>query len=71
MADKETPAVEVPKAVQARRVSRYEDYSQFVAVDQIYYDGALAYNPGDPVPASNVKRHGYVEAGLVRRADEE
>jgi hypothetical protein len=63
--------LEVPEPVVARRFARSEDYSKWVALEQIYYDGGLAYNPGDPVPDTNVQRHHYDEAGLVRRADQE
>jgi hypothetical protein len=31
----------------------------WVAAEQIYVDGALAYNEGNPIPTSNVKLHGY------------
>jgi hypothetical protein len=41
------------------------EYSQFVAVAAIDYGGARAFNIGDPVPASNVALHGYLDAGLV------
>lgn len=32
------------------------EYGKYVAVEQIYIGGALAFNPGDPVPASTVDR---------------
>lgn len=31
----------------------------YVALRTIYYGGSRAYNVGDPVPADNVKAHGY------------
>lgn len=31
----------------------------YVALRPIYYGGSRAYNPGDPVPADNVDKHGY------------
>jgi hypothetical protein len=43
------------------------EYSQYVAVRDIYHDGGLAYRVGDPVPASNVKAHSYDENGLVAK----
>jgi hypothetical protein len=45
-----------------------EDRSQYVAVAPIYYDGALAYRVGDPVPATNVKAHDYEANGLVKKS---
>jgi hypothetical protein len=32
---------------------------QYVALVAIDHGNARAYNPGDPVPAANVKLHGY------------
>lgn len=62
--------VEIPPEVLARRAARDAEYAQYVAVQRIYHGGALAYTPGRPVPASNVKRHGYDKQGLVKRVDE-
>ncbi len=62
--------VPVPEDVHKRRKEIREDYAQYVATEDIYYDGAVAYRVGDPVPASNVKRHGYDESGVVERAGE-
>lgn len=61
--------VPLPKEVLERREQIRKDYSQYVATETIYYDGAVAYQAGDPVPASNVERHGYDEAGVVKRVD--
>lgn len=44
-----------------------DDYGQYVAKQPIYHDGALAYDTGHPVPASNVKLHGYDKNGLVAK----
>lgn len=49
------------EAVEANR----KEYGQYVAVEPIYYGNALAHNPGDAVPAGNVARHGWAEAGKV------
>lgn len=43
------------------------EYGTYVAVDAIHHDGVRAYNAGDPVPASNVRTHGYDKAGLVTK----
>ena len=44
------------------------EYATYVATEPILVDGARAYNVGDPVPASNVEKHGYVQLGVVRKA---
>ncbi len=44
-----------------------DEYSQYVAVQDIYYDGGLAYQAGDPVPAANVKAYKYDESRLVAK----
>jgi hypothetical protein len=46
------------------------EYGTYVANGQITYNGAIAYNEGDAVPASNVALHNYLELGLVRRVDD-
>lgn len=40
---------------------------EYVATQAIHHGGARAYNPGDPVPAANVKLHGYDKDGLVAK----
>lgn len=35
---------------------RAKEWSKYVAVDRIVIGGALAFNPGDPVPAGHVDR---------------
>jgi len=50
------------------RAAQRKEYSQYVAVSAIEHAGVRAYNPGDPVPASNVDKHGYLDAGLVAKA---
>lgn len=54
----------------AREIARAieEDYSQFRAIAPIYDGSALIYMPGDKVPATNVKAHGYDEQGLVAKS---
>lgn len=53
--------------VDARRAEQEQEYGTFVAAGPIYVGTALAYNEGDPVPASNVEAHGYEADGLVTR----
>jgi hypothetical protein len=43
------------------------EYGTYRAAAPIYVGVALAYNPGDPVPVSNVLAHGYEAAGLVEK----
>jgi hypothetical protein len=70
MADKAQPVatpVATPEEVKSFRQQQVEEWGTWVAVQQITFNGALAYNPGDPVPASNVSKHGYDSKGLVAR----
>lgn len=55
----------------AHRAAIAHEYGQFRAIQQIYYDGVLAYNEGHAVPASNVELHGYLDDGLVERVSDE
>lgn len=43
------------------------EYGEFVAIAPIDHDGARAYNPGDPVPSTNVAKYGYDGDGLVAK----
>lgn len=61
--------VPLPPEVRKHRDALLKDYSQYVATETIYHDGAVAYREDDPVPASNVKLHGYDEAGVVKRVE--
>lgn len=47
--------------------SQAAEYGQWVAIQPIRHGTALAYLPGDPVPASNVARHKYDETDLVEK----
>lgn len=44
-----------------------KEYGTYVATAVITFDGARAFNPGDPVPVSHVKAYRYDEAGLVAK----
>lgn len=55
--------------LQAYRAERDAEWGQWVAADQIWHDGALAYDAGQPVPVSNVQRHRYDMSGQVRRVE--
>lgn len=56
-----------PMTLEQLKAAQAEEYGQHVAVTAIEHDGVRAYNRGDPVPASNVKRHGYEAAGLTAK----
>lgn len=40
--------------VEQYREAQAKEYGQYVAVEAIDINGARAFNPGDPVPASHV-----------------
>jgi hypothetical protein len=48
-------------AIEANR----KEYGQYVASQPIMFGTALGYNKGDAVPADNVQRHGWLDAGKV------
>lgn len=58
-----TPAV--PATAEDAVAAQRKEYGQYVAKEPIHHGYALAYNAGDPVPASNVAQHKYEELGLV------
>ena len=45
-----------PMTAEQYREAQVAEYGQFVAVSPIDINGARAFNPGDPVPASHVER---------------
>ena len=60
-----TPAVATPEETQTFRSAQEKEWNTYVAVQPISFNGSPAYNPGDPVPVSNVERYGYEADGLV------
>lgn len=46
--------------------AQVREWSKWEARDVIEHNGVRAYNPGDPVPQSNVDSQGYAKAGKVR-----
>lgn len=54
-------------AVAETVASQAKEYGTFVATQPIDAGGVRAYNEGDPVPVSNVERHGYERLGWVKR----
>lgn len=72
MADNKQETQTVAEAVTAELadqiLAQQKEYGQYVATQQIYApNGALAYNEGDAVPASNVKNLKYLELGWVKK----
>lgn len=69
MATTNTPAPDpaVTEAITAELSDHIEaqrrEYGQYVAAGPIYMGTALAYNPGDAIPVSNVERWKYLESG--------
>lgn len=57
-----------PEEVASYRSEQAKEYGQYVAVAPISFNGVPAYNPGDPVPASNVAKYHYDTDGLVAKA---
>jgi hypothetical protein len=43
--------------VAAMRQARAEEYGKYVAVEEIYIDGVLAFGKGFPVPISHVEKY--------------
>jgi hypothetical protein len=74
MADKNAPAsAAVPLATEAEvaelEQAQAAEWGTWVATQLITFNGVTAYLPGDPVPSSNVERHGYEKEGLVKKID--
>ncbi len=63
----ESRYIQPVSAVEEYRAAAAEEYGQYVALGPIDFDGARAYNEGDPVPVSNVEAYHYVERGLVAK----
>lgn len=62
-----TPVVSpsTPATAEDFNAATRKEYGQYVAKEQIFHGYVLAYNAGDPVPASNVALYKYDEAGTV------
>jgi hypothetical protein len=64
--DAATVAEAVSSELSEQILAQQKEYGQWVAAQQIFTPhGALAYNPGDAVPISNVERHQYDKLGWV------
>lgn len=57
-----------PEALKVRE-DLLKDWTQYVAVTAIPHGGVIAYPPGAPVPASNVKRWQYDKLGFVAKRE--
>lgn len=60
---------ELTRLADQRRAEVDAEYGQYVAAQDITFNGVLAYPKGAPVPVSNVKEHGYLTHGLVESAE--
>lgn len=56
-----------PQTLEQYREQQRAEYAQYVAAEVIEINGARAFNPGDPVPASHVTR-GVVRSSQVKPA---
>ena len=56
------------EAVDQAREAQVKEYGTYVATEQIHIGTALAFNVGDPVPASHVER-GVVDSSQVAKRD--
>lgn len=59
-----------PATAEELRAAQEAEYGTYVAKEQIKIGGALAFNAGDPVPVSHVKR-GIVANSQVEKATTE
>lgn len=57
-------------SVEEFAAAQHAEYSTYVATVPILHGGARAYNPGDPVPVSNVEAYDYVAQGFVRKVED-
>jgi hypothetical protein len=60
-------ADEPVKTAEDLRRELEEDYSQWVAAENIHHDGVLAYAKGQPVPHTNVQKWSYDRDNRVER----
>jgi len=63
----ESRYIQPSSAVEEYRAAVADEYGTYVAVEAIDFDGARAYNVGDPVPVTNVERYSYLDRGLVAK----
>lgn len=62
------PVIDEAKLAELAEQRRHElddEYGQYVATQDIHFDGVLAYTKGARVPASNVALHGYLDSEQV------
>ena len=58
----------LPATGEEHRAAQAIEYGRYRATEQIKIDGALAFNPGDLVPASHITR-GVVDKDQVEDID--
>lgn len=70
MADsKVVPVLATAEQTEEQRAAQDAEYGTYVAIAPIAYNGVMAYLPGDPVPVSNVERHGYDDSQVAKIAN--
>lgn len=68
--DPAAPAFDPDRAaVEARRKERDEEYTKYVATQDIPWGAVPAYFAGEPVATTSVEKYGWEALGYVRRAD--
>jgi hypothetical protein len=55
-----------PDTAEALRAEQEKEYGTYTAKEAIFIDGVRAFNEGDPVPVSHVKR-GVVDSKQVEK----
>lgn len=63
----EAEANGLPPALIEQHAEVVKEWNTWVATQDIYFGGALAYREGDSVPAANVEKHHYDELDMVAR----
>lgn len=61
----EAEANGVPPELAEQHASVVKEWNTWVATQDIYFGGALAYRTGDPVPVANVEKYHYDELDMV------
>lgn len=65
----EAEAQGIPPEVLEQHAERREEWTTWVATQDINFGGVLAYRTGDSVPAANVEKYRYDDLGWAARRD--
>lgn len=58
----------MPETAEEYLARQQEEFSQYVAVDTVLYDGVVAALPGTAIPASHPRLQSWLDAGVVAKA---